>query len=79
MVKLLDKYVIQLGIVFVVVMIALIAVLGPTKGVAVGGKATDVTGTATGAVLGFIPRFFQHIGVGQELANPGSTSAQAGG
>jgi hypothetical protein len=80
-VKLLDKYVIQVIIMCAVVMAVLIAVLGPAKGISAGGKATDIGGTSLGAVLGFIPRFFTHVAQGQNLANPPKAShapAQAG-
>jgi hypothetical protein len=45
-VKLLDKYVIQVIIMCAVVMAVLIAVLGPAKGISAGGKATDIGGTS---------------------------------
>jgi len=71
-VKLLDKYVIQTIILFAVVMAVFIMVLGPQNGIRVGGKATDVAGTSVGAVLGYIPRFFTHVRVGQQMAGGGS-------
>lgn len=70
MVKLLDKYVINVIVVTALVVAVLLGVLGEKRGVAATGKMVEVAGTAFGATIGLIPRFFDSVSTGLTLTVP---------